>query len=163
MQMSKISPITTRRALTIGTEWQATTRGDEYIDWIGLSCYAAYKIEPLTLLKSLLDLAITEIREFSQAVREGSKPLAIAEMETFDYPQFSKADWIRDSYQLLTGGIGEHGPYRDQIKAVSWWDESFWDDSTQPPFLQNDSIASSSASVAAYRNAVSDNLFIEFI
>ena len=138
--------------------------GDEYIDWIGVSCYAAFELGELTPLKTLLDPAIAEIREFSQAVREGTKPIAIAELGAIDYPEYSKAEWIHDSYELLRVGNGDHGPYRDQIKAVSWWDETWWGKpKSSPAFLQNNSIASSPASVAAYREAVSNNLFIEFL
>ena len=137
--------------------------GDEYIDWIGISCYAASQPGPLTPLKSLLDPAIAEIRSFSPAVRNGTKPLAIAELGAIDYPESSKANWIRDSYELLARGNGTFGPYRDQIKAVSWWDESFWDDSVNPPFLNNNSIASSPEAAAAYRAAVKDPEFIQYV
>lgn len=145
--------------------------GDEYIDWIGVSCYAAFEPGELMPLKDLLDPAISEIREFSQAVREGTKPIAIAELGAIDYPEANKPEsnkpaWIRDSYQLLANGVGDHGPYRNQIKAVSWWDETWWEGPTETApaaFLRNDSIASSPASVAAYREAVSSNVFIEFL
>lgn len=136
--------------------------GDEYIDWIGVSCYAAHAFEPLTPLKDMLDPVIDEIRSFSPGVRAGTKPIAITELGAIDHPGSSKSDWIKQSYELLAKGDGQYGPYRDQIKGVSWWDESWWEGSptTGDPFLQNNSIASSPAAVAAYRTAVGHPVFL---
>lgn len=130
--------------------------GDEYIDWIGVSCYAAHTLEPLTPLKDIIDPVIDEIRTFSPGVVAGTKPIAIAELGAIDYPDSSKPNWIRDAYDLLANQSGNHGPYRDQIKAVSWWDETWWqgEENGTPAFLANNSIASSPASVKAYREAV---------
>lgn len=136
--------------------------GDEYIDWIGVSCYAAHSLEPLTPLKDIIDPVIDEIRTFSPGVVAGTKPIAIAELGAIDYPDSSKPNWIRDAYDLLANQSGNHGPYRDQIKAVSWWDETWWqgEEDGKPAFLANNSIASSAGSASSYRQALRDPRFL---
>lgn len=140
--------------------------GDEYIDWIGVSCYAAHSLEPLDSLKNVLDPFLRQIRNLWPGESDIPKPIAIAELGAIDYPpgsgQLSKAQWIEEAYHLLAAGSNEYGLYRDQIRGVSWWDETWWSvpDDGQPPFLANNAVGSSPEAAEAYRQAVSSDVLI---
>ncbi len=119
--------------------------GDEYIDWIGISVYGAQlPDEDVQSFEGILNDSWNEIKGISP---EG-KPIAILEWGIVDYPKFNKSLWIGDAIKSILPG----GNYYPQIKAISYWHENF--DET------NLRIDSSPESLAAYKEAINDPIFI---
>lgn len=119
------------------TSWntmRAYYPGDAYIDWIGVSAYAAQSPGELRSwnpsLRAVLDDAYPELAKVST-----TKPIALAEWGQIEHA--GKPGWIRDGLRAVAAGSWP------RIKAISYWHQS-WDGS-------NMRIDSSPAALAAYR------------
>jgi hypothetical protein len=116
--------------------------GDEWVDWIGLSCYGPQEPgDPWELLTQALDATYP-----SMAAISTNKPMALLEFAVVDdAPTGSKAAWTTDA---LTNLATARWP---RIKAAAWWHETFG-----PSDL---SIDSSPAALAAYQAGVATPQF----
>lgn len=125
--------------------------GDDYIDWIGISVYGPQdNKDGWWSFEDLMNDNWNEIKSIST----DGKPIAVLEMGVVDDASLGdKAQWITDAFY----SIGPNGTYDQDIDAISWWDETFRDDNN---YNVNLSINSSSASKQAYRDAVSNSIFI---
>ena len=123
--------------------------GDNYIDWIGLSVYGA--VEPDSEWKSftdIMDLAYPILTQIS-----ASKPLAVFEFGVAEYPELgNKTEWIKNALESL-----EVGRY-PRIKAISYWDEIWKDDSTNKVIDLR--INSSIESSEIYREILNSSFFV---
>jgi beta-mannanase len=123
--------------------------GDDYIDWIGLSVYGA--VEPdseWTSFTEILDKAYPVIAGISS-----DKPLAVFEFGVAEYPHLgNKSNWIKDALDSL-----EAGRY-PRIKAVSYWDEMWKDDSTDK--IIDLRINSSIQSSQTYKDILNSSYFV---
>ena len=123
--------------------------GDNYIDWIGLSVYGA--VEPNSEWKSftdIMDIAYPIITEIS-----ADKPLAVFEFGVAEYPQLgNKTEWIKNALESL-----ESGRY-PRIKAISYWDEIWKDDSSDKVIDLR--INSSIKSSEIYREILNSSYFV---
>ena len=123
--------------------------GDDYIDWIGLSVYGAD--EPDSEWRSftyMMDKAYPAITEISP-----DKPLAVFEFGVAEYPQLgNKTEWIKNTLESL-----EDGRY-PRIKAISYWDEIWMDDSSGKVIDLR--INSSIKSSEIYREILNSSYFI---
>ena len=123
--------------------------GDDYIDWIGLSVYGAD--EPDSEWRSfteMMDKAYPSITEISP-----DKPLAVFEFGVAEYPQLgNKTEWIKNALESL-----EDGRY-PRIKAISYWDEIWIDDSSGKVIDLR--INSSIKSSEIYREILNSSYFI---
>ncbi len=130
------------------TEWNTKAGyypGDDYIDWIGVSVYGLQEPEG-------------EWREFEETLSEewekilkispGGKPIAILEWGTIDNNLGQKPQWILNAVNSIKPG----GKFFPEIKAISYWNENFGDTRLR--------IDSSPESLAAYKQAVSDEVFV---
>jgi hypothetical protein len=117
--------------------------GDTYVDWIGVSAYAAQSPGELTSwnpsLRTVLDDAYPALRKVS-----ATKPIAVAEWGQIEYS--GKAAWIHDALAALAKGTWP------RIKAISYWHQS-WDRS-------NMRIDSSAAARQAYRAMIARPQFV---
>jgi beta-mannanase len=124
--------------------------GDNYIDWVGISVYG--RVEPDSDWKSfeaIMDKSYPEISRITE-----NKPLAVFEWATAeaeDEKQGDKTSWIENSLQLL-----QDGRY-PRIKAISYWDEKWDDDSGTVIDLR---INSSPGAAFAYKKAISSPFFL---
>ncbi len=124
--------------------------GDDYIDWIGVSAYGSLGFsEPWRSLEQMLSDNWDEITSISPS----GKPIALLEFGVYESASSGqKAQWIQSAVQsVIQGSI-----YSGQIKAISYWNES-WEDNNQLIDLRIDS---SPQSIQAYRNAISNDIFI---
>ncbi|VAW10567.1 hypothetical protein MNBD_BACTEROID03-1777 [hydrothermal vent metagenome] len=125
--------------------------GDDYIDWIGISVYGAQtpddysEDDPWSFEEALSD-SWNDIK----AISPQGKPIAILEWGVIDYPKTKKAQWISDAIKTMSS----NGKFYPDIKAISYWHENFDGDTV------NLRIDSSPESLAAYKEAVSDSIFI---
>lgn len=123
--------------------------GDDYIDWIGLSVYGA--VEPdseWTSFTEILDKAYPVIAGISS-----DKPLAVFEFGVAEYPHLgNKSNWIKDALDSL-----EAGRY-PRIKAISYWDEMWKDDSTDK--IIDLRINSSIQSSQIYKDILNSSYFV---
>ena len=123
--------------------------GDNYIDWIGLSVYGA--VEPDSEWKSftdIMDIAYPVITEISV-----DKPLAVFEFGVAEYPQLgNKTEWIKNALESLEGGR------YPRIKAISYWDEIWKDDSSDK--IIDLRINSSIKSSEIYREILNSSYFV---
>lgn len=120
--------------------------GDDYIDWIGVSIYGPQNQQSgWWSLEKVLDDTWDEI----SSIATEEKPIALLEWGTIDYPDLgSKADWITEALETLSPG----GKYAGQIKAISYWHETFGD--------TNLKIDSSPEALQAYKAGIAGEQFI---
>lgn len=123
--------------------------GDEYIDWIGVSIYGPQKWnDPFVKFVDMLDKIYTELCEISK-----DKPLAILEFGVADYlPNINKAQWIQDALYAVTL------PEYNRIKAIGWWNSTWWNDDGTMSAIQIDS---SPESLRFYKEGIAQPFFIE--
>ena len=152
MGISRLSTIEKNENDDLSKKWNNIENyypGDNYIDWIGLSVYGA--VEPDSEWKSftdIMDLAYPVITEIS-----ASKPLAVFEFGVAEYPQLgNKTEWIKNALESL-----EVGRY-PRIKAISYWDEIWKDDSTNKVIDLR--INSSIESSEIYREILNSSFFV---
>jgi hypothetical protein len=120
--------------------------GDEYIDWIGLSVYGQQL--PGDAKKTFLQTLDECWNEVSKISSVG-KPVAILEWGVIDYPTANdKAKWIKEAFNSIKPG----GKYFPKIKAMSCWHSSFGKTDLK--------IDSSAEALTAYRECVSDSIFL---
>jgi len=124
--------------------------GDEYIDWIGVSVYGSLEyMEPWRDLKEILSDNWDEITHISTT----GKPIAVLEWGICDNPNLgNKGQWITKAVHSFTSGA----VYSKEIKAISYWNEA-WEDNSH---LINLRIDSSPESLEAYKNAIKSPIFI---
>ena len=117
--------------------------GDEWVDWIGISCYGPQEPgEDWVLLTEALDETYPALSAISL-----NKPMALLEYAVVDDPQTgSKSMWISDALGALASGR------YPRIRAASWWHENFG-----PSNLRIDS---SPAALSAYQAGVSGPEFV---
>ncbi len=111
--------------------------GDEYVDWIGISCYGPQDpTEGWWTLTEVLDPAYPEFAGLSP-----TKPMALLEFAVLDAPTLgSKAQWITEAIDAVRTGR------YPRVRAISWWHENFGSSNLR--------IDTSPAALAAYRQAV---------
>lgn len=128
--------------------------GDDYIDWIGISAYGPQSPQEWqdwtegNRLSEMLAARAAAVRAIST-----KKPLALLEFGVAEDPADPnhKPDWIADAFQALRpGGVLP-------LAAASWWHEDWENDDGSFSRLRIDS---SAASLAAFRQAVADSLFL---
>jgi len=126
--------------------------GDDYIDWIGVSVYGAQSSsDSWVSFESVLNDAWNELSHISNS----NKPIAILEWGVIDQPSLGdKAQWISQAFQSVTTGS-----YAGKISAMSYWHENF----TANGETINLRIDSSTSSLNAYQNGVSDAKFISTV
>jgi beta-mannanase len=124
--------------------------GDDYIDWIGVSVYGADR--PNTEWKSftnIVDKAYPELAAVSY-----KKPLAIFEFGIIEDPhQGNKTEWIKNALQSV-----ENGSRYPRIKAISYWDERWTDDSSGKTIDLR--INSSAKTAEVYRKIINSSFFV---
>lgn len=91
--------------------------GDDYIDWIGISCYGSQD-ERATYwwpMSETFDLAYDAIENSSLIGKD--KPVGLMEYGVVEEPR--KLQWMRDFFADV-----ENGRY-PRLKAMSWWQSEF--------------------------------------
>lgn len=127
-------------------EWNTATLyypGNDYIDWIGVSCYGPQLPEDgWWWFTEAMDEQYAELAAISP-----DRPIALLEFGVIDYEWLGdKAAWIEDACEALRS-------FRyPRLRAMSWWHENF--DQT------NLRIDSSPEALAAYRQCVADTLMV---
>jgi hypothetical protein len=121
--------------------------GDDYIDWIGISCFGSQRVgrEWIDFNEKLAPAYV------EAAALSPTKPLAIVEYAVVEDPARDKAAWITDAI-----GAVRAGRY-PRIKALSYWNEAWGGRDGQRVDLRANS---SPAAVAAYREAIADPFFV---
>ena len=119
--------------------------GDNYIDWIGISVYGSQEPNG-SYWPSFLKVMDDNWSGIS-SVSKTNKPIAILEWGvTESNTNGKKALWISNAFKTLLPG----GKYNSKIKAISYWHSKY----------ANLKLNSSSTSVTAYQDGVSDSTFI---
>lgn len=124
--------------------------GDDYVDWIGISVYGQQEPndpEGWTEFTPLLDAAYSDFVNIAP-----SKPKALLEFGVCEAPSSgNKALWISTALTNLKNGRWP------QIKAISWWNET-WENADQS--ISDLRIDSDTAALSAYRNGVASPAFV---
>jgi hypothetical protein len=113
--------------------------GDDMVDWVGVSSYSAQQTrdvwEDFTIM---MDEAYTTYEQFAP-----TKPFAVLEFGTIEDPlnPYRKSDWIANALSSM------HSGRYSQLKAMIYWNESSWDQTTNAYNLRIDS---STAALNAY-------------
>ncbi len=122
--------------------------GDDYVDWIGVSIYGAMRYgEKFVNFQFLLETCYDQLCALST-----EKPLAILEFGVADYlPDVSKPLWIQSA--LYTVSL----PQFNRIKAIGWWNSTWWNSDGTISALQIDS---SPESLSFYKEGIAQPFFI---
>jgi hypothetical protein len=113
--------------------------GDDMIDWVGVSSYSAQQTrdvwEDFTIM---MDEAYSNFEQFAP-----TKPFAVLEFGTIEDPlnPYRKSDWIANAMSSM------HSGRYPQLKAMIYWNEGSWDQTTNAYNLRVDS---STAALSAY-------------
>ncbi len=124
--------------------------GDNYIDWIGISAYGSLELkEPWRNLSEMITDNWNEINSISTI----GKPIALLEFGVYESNNsWKKSQWIDEAIHSITYGQ----VYSGQIKAISYWNES-WDDNGNLIDLRLDS---SPNAQQTYQSAINSASFI---
>ncbi len=122
--------------------------GDDYIDWLGLSAYGPQRWGE----KYIHFLDVMKPGYYDLAALSDTKPIAVLEFGVADYlPEISKPNWIQDAlYSVQTSEF-----YR--IKAVGWWNSTWWNTDGTISAIQIDS---SPESLRFYKEAIAQPVFV---
>lgn len=122
--------------------------GDEWIDWIGLSTYAAQapSDEYWENFTDSMDLTYTRLKLVAP-----DKPIIIAEMGAPQYhPLGDQAEWAREA---LTAMLSGRYP---RVIGFSWWNE-WWQNDDNPDNASDMRVQNNSALAAVFRELVGEN------
>ncbi len=118
--------------------------GDDYIDWVGLSIYGAITPDEETIkFSKIFESALSEIREFT------NKPIAILEFGMVEKGNSEKSEWLKEAFDTIL-------KHKDDVKAISYWHESWENDDGTISDLRIDS---SEESLEVYREAIKNKIF----
>ena len=124
--------------------------GDDYVDWIGISCYGAD--EPGATWRSLEDALTPLLKKLEDpdSPISGDKPIALLEFAVTEGtgPDERKDEWISEAFDYLEQN-------KATFRAVSWWHETFGPIGAESEFR----IDSSNDALLAYRRAVASSDF----
>ncbi len=123
--------------------------GDSYIDWIGVSVMGAQQDSDYwDEFVAVMDPAYAEISTVTP-----NKPIALVETGVIEDPHdpSRKANWISNAYQVLKTNRWP------RLKAYSYWNEKMGTEATE---IDDLSITSSPAALAAFKSMVSDLFFV---
>ena len=136
-----------------GGEWNAIKNyypGDDYIDWIGISCYACFlpTETPVPLREIFTSKLYKELTALSN-----TKPIALLE---FGCPKVMNAleqtAWTKQSFIDIT-----EQKLWPRLKAISWWHSNFDYDSFEIMYR----IDTYSHTLQAYKKAIANDSFID--
>lgn len=124
--------------------------GDEYVDWIGVDGYnwgqsSSNSGHEWDSFDSLFADFFADV-----SARYPGKPQMVAEFASVEDDGGSKAAWITDAY-------GRMAAFYPNLRAVVWFNEPVYDPTV--PGTADFRVESSSASLDAYRSAISNPYF----
>jgi hypothetical protein len=126
--------------------------GDDYIDWIGFSLYG--KDSPMNSADSGYPSFAQKLQNliYLEAI-PSSKPFLVAEFATIEHfsDTEAKGRWLSNAFLAIRS--------KPRIKAITYWNESWWYDAVGSQLVNMD-INSSSATLRAFREAIKDSKFI---
>jgi hypothetical protein len=123
--------------------------GDDYIDWIGVSVYAAQTPRELKSWNPRFRQVMDDVYPDLEAI-SSRKPIAVLEFGVVEHA--GKPQWLRDALTDLSSGR------YPRIKAMSYWHSNWKNDDGSRSRMRLDS---SSTALAAYRDALAQPAFIE--
>lgn len=122
--------------------------GDDYIDWLGLSAYAAQSPSELRRwnpsFRSVMDQGYGSVAKVSSR-----KPIALLEFGVVDHR--GKSAWVRSALADVRSGR------YPRLKAISWWHSNWRNRDGSWSRMRLDT---SAETLSQYRLAVSDSTFV---
>lgn len=145
-----------------GNDIEGYYPGDEYIDWIGVSCYGSQSPE----YPEWWDLELTfdslyQVIENSEII-SADKPIALVEFGVAEHPR--KVEWINNAFNDF---INDR---YSRLKAIGWWHSNFcldyvYDENEQQEencrLWSQVNIDSSEEALQTYKNYIQEEIFLE--
>ncbi len=122
--------------------------GDDYIDWIGISCYG-----PMNTGENYWELFSEILEERSNSILEisNSKPFAVLEFGVTDNSRMgNKSEWLKDAFRTILN--------KKPIKfsAISYWHENWEEENGDLALIRVDT---SNSSLKIFRELAKNNKF----